>query len=219
LTSRDGATSGTLPMGGSYTAAARALVTRLAEYVVTRFAGAQGPTAPDLFRELPYSAASSSTRVRLNIPFGQVNDFAEFANALTAYPGGRGPVAFLDDITVSAPLLPDAGRVITTGEKYHPAVQPPKPAVDGVSRYSLVELVTLALHAPCTASKPTLPADAVAHAPGYVVPSAAATGVAAIAASFTSAAAAAVGVRGASDTAPGFAPGSRPDDLAPSLKE
>ncbi len=46
------------------------------------------------------------------------------------------------------PLLPDEYRIITTGEKHHPNVQPPKPPVDGVSRGSLLSMVAAALASP-----------------------------------------------------------------------
>jgi len=46
------------------------------------------------------------------------------------------------------PVLPDEGRVITTGEKHNRYVQPPKPPVDGVSRGSLLSMVAAALASP-----------------------------------------------------------------------
>lgn len=47
--------------------------------------------------------------------------------------------------------LPDDGRLITTGEKLDPRVQPPKPVIDGKSRMSVVAAIHAALHAPCYA--------------------------------------------------------------------
>ena len=46
------------------------------------------------------------------------------------------------------PVLPDEGRIITTGEKQNTFVQPPKPPVDGVSRGSLLSMVAAALASP-----------------------------------------------------------------------
>jgi len=46
------------------------------------------------------------------------------------------------------PVLPDDGRLITTGETLHPYVQPPKPPVDGVSRGGLLDLVAQTLSRP-----------------------------------------------------------------------
>ena len=50
---------------------------------------------------------------------------------------------------VGVPMLPDDGRIITTGEKRDPRVQNPKPQLDGLSRNSLVSLVSQALQNPC----------------------------------------------------------------------
>jgi hypothetical protein len=50
-----------------------------------------------------------------------------------------------DVTTNDPPQLPDYNRIITTGYKLDPIVQPPKPAVDGLSRGSTVQLVTAAL--------------------------------------------------------------------------
>jgi hypothetical protein len=46
------------------------------------------------------------------------------------------------------PVLPDEQRVITTGEKLDPRVQPPKPPVDGVSRGHLLTMVAASLASP-----------------------------------------------------------------------
>lgn len=46
------------------------------------------------------------------------------------------------------PVLPDENRVITTGEKLDPRVQPPKPPVDGVSRGHMLDMVAAALASP-----------------------------------------------------------------------
>lgn len=46
------------------------------------------------------------------------------------------------------PRLPDEGRVITTGEKLDPRVQPVKPPVDGLSRGHLLMMVSAALGDP-----------------------------------------------------------------------
>lgn len=67
-------------------------------------------------------------------------------------PFGRirpGPYDSANDQTnllnTDPPQLPDYQRIITTGSKLDPRVQPPKPPADGISRGSLVQLVTAAL--------------------------------------------------------------------------
>lgn len=52
------------------------------------------------------------------------------------------------------PQLPDDGRLITTGEKRDPRVQNPKPQIDGLSRNSLVSLVSQTLQQPCLLPTP-----------------------------------------------------------------
>lgn len=47
-----------------------------------------------------------------------------------------------------APPLPDDGRVITTGEKNNPRVQPPMPPVDGATRCHLLGIVAQSLAVP-----------------------------------------------------------------------
>lgn len=47
------------------------------------------------------------------------------------------------------PVLPDDGRVITTGEKRDARCQPPRPQLDGISRNSLVQLVAQSIQEPC----------------------------------------------------------------------
>jgi hypothetical protein len=67
-------------------------------------------------------------------------------------PGGAGvsdKFTGSDAARRSAPTLPDDGRVITTGEKHYRAVQPPKPAVDGATRSSVIALVAAELASPC----------------------------------------------------------------------
>jgi hypothetical protein len=49
----------------------------------------------------------------------------------------------------TVPVLPDDGRVITTGEKNDPRVQPPKPPYDGVSRGGALSLIAQHLQNPC----------------------------------------------------------------------
>jgi len=56
-----------------------------------------------------------------------------------------------------APALPDDGRLITTGEKTHPAVQPPRPIIDGATRTSLLALVAQSLTEPCFLPDAPLP--------------------------------------------------------------
>lgn len=90
--------------------------------------------APSVYAELPYPLDNNEG---WRIPFGQ----------LTA-GGPSGSMIRSTGALTSVPL-PDAGRVITTGEKRHPLVQPPKPPLDGATRSSLVALVSQALSSPC----------------------------------------------------------------------
>ncbi len=46
------------------------------------------------------------------------------------------------------PVLPDDGRIITTGETDNPLVQPPRPPVDGISRGDLIRMTIAALSDP-----------------------------------------------------------------------
>lgn len=88
-----------------------------------RFTGA--PESTDVFREVQGDTNLTYSR---------------------AYPDPTTPNGDATRITDrDPPLLPDYGRVITTGSKLDPVVQPPRPAVDGLSRGSLVQLVTAAL--------------------------------------------------------------------------
>lgn len=87
----------------------------------------------NVFAELPTTVGE-----QFKIPWG----------ALTV-DGAQGRTYTLADGRATTLPLPDAGRVITTGEKFHPLVQPPKPPIDGNTRGSLVTLVTQALASPC----------------------------------------------------------------------
>lgn len=87
----------------------------------------------------------------------------EFANGVSAPWGRVVPHTRASDTTSSYrtyaetgdgsgdPTLPDDGRLITTGEKRNPKVQPPKPILDGKSRMTIVDLIHAALHDPCYA--------------------------------------------------------------------
>lgn len=64
--------------------------------------------------------------------------------------GWSGPSGLVTlTFTGGIPVLPDDGRVITTGEKNDPNVQNPKPPVDGVSRGGTLALAAQALQTPC----------------------------------------------------------------------
>lgn len=64
------------------------------------------------------------------------------------------------------PLLPDDGRIITTGEKRDPRVQNPKPQIDGLSRNTLVSLVSQALQQPCLLPTPVPCSSVIPQAAG-----------------------------------------------------
>lgn len=88
------------------------------------------------------------------LPYGRVTPI-EYGGLLNSW-GIRQDVRSINDkVWVTSPLLPDAGRVITTGEKRDLRVQPPKPWVDGKSRMSLVDMILTALHRPCYAPHST----------------------------------------------------------------
>lgn len=95
---------------------------------------ASGDARIDALKELINGAGSN----RL-IPWGAVrtpgNASADFATAVSPIKG-----------TV---VLPDEGRIITTGEKNDPRIQSPRPALDGSTRSSLVSLVAQSLSSPC----------------------------------------------------------------------
>lgn len=62
----------------------------------------------------------------------------------TPNPNAVSPIS-----AIASPTLPDDGRIITTGEKTHPGVQPVRPLLDGATRTSLVALFAQALQQPC----------------------------------------------------------------------
>lgn len=138
----------------------RSTLVALGEYVRTRFGGAGGPDRPNVLRELPWSTNLGS-QPAIAVPVGAVADLFRDRNYHKRFEGQTGPYSWILSAGIGAPLLPDAGRVITTGEKYDPDVQPPRPQTDGLSRGSLVELVTLALEDPCKAPIKVAPDDTV----------------------------------------------------------
>lgn len=89
---------------------------------------------------------------RQRYPYGQI-----IPAGVAISNGGLGPFASRDSVRfrgrdyTTTPLLPDDGRVITTGEKRDARVQPPRPWVDGKTRSSVVAMITAALHQPCYA--------------------------------------------------------------------
>jgi len=91
----------------------------------------------DVFKELPVNDADG-----IRCPWGAITPINIAASGLFSK---RGNTSF------TGPTLPDDGRVLTTGEKRDVRIQPPRPAIDGKSRESLVDLIVAALHQPCNA--------------------------------------------------------------------
>jgi len=88
---------------------------------------------PDVFREHPYgntSAKGFTFAVRTNQP-------AQYHQWDLVNTGGK-----------RAPRLDDDGRVITTGEKWDPLVQNPRPPVDGLIKGSLLAMIAQSLSSP-----------------------------------------------------------------------
>lgn len=157
---------------GEYREVPVASIVELGEFLIDRLAGPGGPARPNLFRELPFVSVRNSEDVVTAVPVGQIADLARDPNFLTRYTGSTGPVAFYGGTFGGfprVPRMPDSGRVITSGEKFHPDVQPPKPPTDGHSRCSALQLVTLALHAPCHAPESVVPTNVTANTKGFFV--------------------------------------------------
>lgn len=91
-------------------------------------------TKIDVFKELIEGTGSN----RL-IPWGAVRPLA---NGDAQFGSRISPITAM-------PALPDANRVITTGEKNDPRVQNPRPALDGSTRSGLLALVSAELARPC----------------------------------------------------------------------
>ena len=131
---------------------------------IIRFGGFNGRIA-SVYREIPRSGDGGNT---IRLPWRRVvPDAMRDASYSTQGTGLFSPSS------VQLPALPDDGRLITTGEKYDPRVQNPRPPIDGVSRGSLVALVAQALNQPCflTAAPPCglVPLGTNAEAPGLRV--------------------------------------------------
>lgn len=96
---------------------------------------ATGSTVVDIYKELSRPGGSGETLH----PWGKI------------VPGTDNATDYGSVVTDKFPLpgLPDRGRVITTGEKNDPRVQPPRPSLDGSTRSSLLSLVAQALSSPC----------------------------------------------------------------------
>lgn len=62
--------------------------------------------------------------------------------------GKSGQQEFVFGFRNGTVALPDAGRVITTGEVRSPLVQPPRPPVDGISRGDIISVTIAALGSP-----------------------------------------------------------------------
>lgn len=106
---------------------------------------------------------TSSSLAARYYPFGQIVDVSVYDSVTGKYVNARHKpwsAVFFKNGYQSIPLLPDDGRLITTGEKRDPSVQPPRPWVDGESRMSTVDLIVQALHNPCYAP-PKVPCPVV----------------------------------------------------------
>lgn len=130
---------------------------------IVRFGGFNGRVA-SVYREIPRSGDGGNT---IRLPWRRiVPDAMKDASYSLQGTGILSP-------SVQLPALPDDGRLITTGEKYDPRVQNPRPPIDGVSRGSLVALVAQALNQPCylTAAPPCglVPLGTNAESPGLRV--------------------------------------------------
>lgn len=94
-----------------------------------------GGTGRGLFRELPrINGTTTYLPWRRVLPDGQ-NSVISYGSTQTR--------------SGAIPVLPDDGRLITTGEKLDPNVQHPRPQVDGIGRSSTLSLVAQALQTPC----------------------------------------------------------------------
>lgn len=94
---------------------------------------------PNIFRELPIRPPGGSVRPSPEaLPFRRIRPGFTETTFYVLRGGQYGTV----------PVLPDDGRVITTGEKGDPRVQPPKPPVDGVSRAHPLAMITAILGNP-----------------------------------------------------------------------
>lgn len=120
-----------------------------ADTLYVRFSGPYKKV--DIFGELPkqpgdiFGGEGTGT---LFLPYGQVSPIT---GPFIENFGTRERLRIGNKTYISSPKLPDDGRVITTGEKRDPRVQPPRPWVDGKSRMSMIDLISSALHQPCYA--------------------------------------------------------------------
>lgn len=114
--------------------------------------GGSGGLRPDVFRELPrIRMLDTLLPWRRVLPNGQ-NTTVSFGS--------------VQSFTGKIPVLPDDGRLITTGEKLDPRAQNPRPQLDGIGRSSAIQLVTQALQSPCFLVAPPPCAVAPLGSPG-----------------------------------------------------
>jgi hypothetical protein len=95
---------------------------------------------PDIFREFPlFNRRGDGKFLAVGYPSAVLAPFRDvIPREAVVTPNRAGNIA-----------LPDENRVITTGEKNDPSVQPPSPPIDGRSRGSLMSMVAQALQRPC----------------------------------------------------------------------
>jgi hypothetical protein len=92
--------------------------------------------AVDVYREVPlYDASNNLT-------------FAPY-RVIRPMPGGTGNRPGARITAGGVPILPDDGRVVTTGTKTDARVQGPVPVIDARFRNNLLSMVTAALATPC----------------------------------------------------------------------
>lgn len=90
------------------------------------------PINPDVLREIAVTKTGTRTFYLRRVAPTNLRAFTE--------------VRTTDNAAV--PVLPDDGRLITTGETRDPRVQPPRPPVDGIARGSILSLTVQALTEP-----------------------------------------------------------------------
>ena len=94
----------------------------------------------NLLRELPLGVRVGEDFLITGVPHRVIGLFGAVSpNDIVSSPVAVGV----------SPTLPDDGRIITTGEKTHPGVQPPRPMLDGSTRTSIVALFAAELTTPC----------------------------------------------------------------------
>lgn len=110
-------------------------VTDGADVRTTRYRAFTGPNETGMIDREVAGGADNPGVPYPKLPYSKVNPDSTAGNN----------TAETDLTADDPPQLPDYNRIITTGYKMDPAVQPPRPPGDGLSRGSLVQLVTAAL--------------------------------------------------------------------------